>query len=171
MPEEIVSCGYEIREGGDKRELVVKCRECEKDFSISECTPGIILAMQKEYKISSIILSDYVERQYVGRSLEMLKTFSDLCEELDRYTTRDEKKQECKGCNIAPKRIFPILKKTLLRDPGAIYEETVGLSKAVMTKDGCTSCRKATKEELSMLGIDLLKLKSKVLLDAYGIVG
>ncbi len=171
MQKETVSCGYVVKKEGGKRELVIKCRECENNFSMDDCTPGIILALQKEYKISSIILSDYIEKQYTGRALEIMNIIGGLCEELDRYTMRDGNRSDCKDCDASPKKIFPKLKNTLLLEPGNTYGEIILISKALMAKEGCISCRKATKEELSMLGIELLKLKSKVLLDAYGIVG
>ncbi len=171
MPEEIVSCGYQIRQEGEKRELIIKCRECEEDFSMESCIPGIVLALEKEYNISSVILSDYIERQYTGIPLDILEFLAKTGQELDRMATRNVKKTGCKDCAIHPGRMYPGLKKTLMVDTGEVYGQVVDLSKTVMGMKGCDGCRKAAKEELAMIGEELLRLKSRVLLEAYGIVG
>ncbi len=149
---------------------MINCKECETDFSMDDCFSGIVLSLEKEYNISSIVLSDYIERQYTGAALEMLDSIKKLGGELDRLSSRKTDSKDCKKCKIVPTRMYPRLKRIMLMEPEKLYDEYVEYSRSLMTIKGCTKCRKATKEELTVLGKKLLQLRSKVLLEAYGIL-
>lgn len=169
--EETVKCSKTIREEGGERKLVINCRECEDDFSYKKCLPKLILTMEGEVNIDSIILSDYIERQYSEENMEVLMKIKDMVSELNRLSNRRKTAKKCRGCEINPSKIYPRLKRVFIKDPGSVYAEFTDVSRAVMKADGCTSCRRSTKEELTVLGEDLIKLRSKVLSDAFGIVG
>lgn len=171
MVKEIVTCGHKIRQEEGKRKLVINCKECEEDFSLDHCFPGILLALEKEYQIDSIILSDYIERQYSGEGIEVLKSIADVINRLERWTSRSEGKKECQKCPIHPPEMYSDIRGLSLRDPGAAYEALLNYSKELMKKNGCPKCRRSTKEELTVLGKELLQLRSDVLAEAYGVVG
>ncbi len=170
MPREAVSCDHNIRQERGERKLIINCRECDTEFSIGGCLPGILLALEKEFNVSAVVLSDYIEKQYTGTALEVLESLKQLGQELDRLSSRDTDGSDCKKCTIYPGAMYPRLKKTMLVEPEKLYQEFMEYSKHLMTKKGCTSCRKAAKEEFTVVGKELLQLRSKVLLEAYGIL-
>lgn len=171
MPEETVRCDYEIRQESNTRMMVINCRDCEEIFSPETCSKGIMLSLEKEYNVSSIVISDYVETQYTGKLLELMKSIVELSNELKRLSSRDVDGKDCKGCELNPAVMYPRLRHTLINDTGKSCEYIVTVARAVMKKTGCVSCRRSAKEELTMLGEELLRINSRVLYEAYDVVG
>ncbi|MGM0509670.1 MAG: hypothetical protein ACQESD_00885 [Thermoplasmatota archaeon] len=171
MAEEIVTCDHKIRQEEGERKLVINCKECDGGFSLDNCLPGILLALKKEYQIDSIIISDYIERQYGGEDIELLKNMAELINRLERWTSRSGSKKQCSKCPIHPPEMYSDIRDSLLRDPGSAYTSLLRYSKELMKKSGCPDCRRSTKEEFMVLSKELLGLKSKILSEAYGVVG
>ncbi len=90
--------------------------------------------------------------------------------ELDRFSSRNTDDKDCKKFKLNPEEMYPRLKRIMLIEPENLYDRYMDYSKYLMTIKGCISCRKATKEEFTVIGKELLKLRSKVLLEAYGIL-
>jgi len=171
MAEEIVTCDHKIRQEEGKRKLIINCKECQDDFSLDNCLPGILLALEKEYQIDSIIISDHIERQYGGEDIELLKNIAQLINRLERWTSRSGAKKQCSKCPIHPPEMYSDIRDSLLIDPGSAYSSLLEYSRELMKKSGCAECRRSTKEEFTVLSKELLGLKSKVLSEAYGVVG
>ncbi len=171
MAEEIVTCDHEIRQEKGKRKLVINCKECDDDFSLKHCLSGILLTLEKEYQVDTIILSDYVERQYSKEEVTLLKNIADLINRLERWASRSEDKKQCGDCPLHPPEMYSALRDSLLVDPGSAYSSLLKYSKELMKKDGCPKCRRSTKEEFTVLSKQLLEVRSKVLEEAYGVVG
>ena len=169
MPREAVRCDHTIRQERGERKLIINCKECDNDLSM-ECLSGVILSLEKEFNVSTIVLSDYIERQYSGVALEIIEDIKNISKELEGLASRDTRGKNCKKCGINPAKMYPELKSTLLLRFDHIFNEFIGYSKELMTIKGCTSCRRSTKEELALIGNELLRLRSKVILEAYGIL-
>lgn len=165
------ACKSETIQEGDSRILIIDCRECDMDFVLEECLSGIVLSLEGEYNVDKVILSDYIERQYSRDSLLLLKGLKELSEELNRFSSRKTDGKDCDGCPLKPAKMYPELKETLTSSPRDVFPLHHELLKEVMSMEGCTSCRKSAKEELTVLGEKILDLRSDILLKAFGVLG
>ncbi len=164
------ACKYETTQEGDSRVLVIDCRGCENDFDLDDCLQGVILSFEGEYDVEKIILSDYIERQYSQESLLLLKRVKDIAEELNRLSSRETDGKGCEGCPLNPTEMYPGLKEIMLSSLEEIFSSHLRLIKEIMSKEGCTRCRRSAKEELTVIGEKLLDLRSDVLLKSYGVL-
>ncbi|MFW6040400.1 MAG: hypothetical protein ACOC85_01020 [Thermoplasmatota archaeon] len=162
-------CDYEVSQEVNERKLIISCKDCENDFDMKKCFSGIILALGNEYTVDSLILSDYIEKQYSESTLKILKMYSRLTEELDALSSEERDDKKCKNCELYPKQMYSELKESLLSG-GDIYNTFIKYVKILIEKEGCTTCRKETRDELSVIAKRLLQLKSEILLEAYGIL-
>ncbi len=170
MTETITPCNYSISDVGGNRKLFIDCEECADDFSIDKCLPGIILALEENYNIDSIVLSDFIEIQYSDENLNFLKDLKYISEELDRLSSRRPDRDGCEDCEIEPRTMYPSLKEGLLTEHEDFYQRLFDYTLKVMKIEGCKGCRKSAKEELTVLGEKVLEFRSKVLLKAYGVL-
>lgn len=170
MTDDIAPCNFSINDVGGNRKLFIDCKECSDDFSIERCLPGIILALEENYNIDTVVLSDFIEIQYSGENLELLKELKGISEEFDRLSSRKTDGEDCKNCEIYPDTMYTTLKKSLLTEHENFYQLLLARTSDVMKIDGCNDCRKSAKEELSVLGQKVLEFRSKVLLEAFGVL-
>lgn len=85
------ACPYEITSEGTLVKMHVRCKECPINVSNLEyelCYQGILKAMQEEYNIDLLTLSHYVERQYAGEAIEILRKITQFTQELDQLAMR-----------------------------------------------------------------------------------
>ncbi len=170
MTENTTPCKNSISEVGSSRKLFIDCEECDSDFSIDDCLPGIILALEENYNIDSVVLSDFIELQYSGDNLELLNDIKYISEEIDRFSSRIPDGEDCHNCEIEPKKMYSSLKESLLLDHENFYQLLFDYTLKIVGIDGCRSCRKSAKEELTVLGEKVLEFRSDVLLKAYGVL-
>lgn len=170
MNEDFIPCEYEISQKYSERGITIRCKECENDFDIGSCISNIVMSMKGEYNIDSIILSDYIEKQYSRKSLKLLKKLRDLLEVFERFSSRKKEGKECADCPIAPDTMYSELKITMFNGDD-VYQRYLDYTMDIMRLEGCVECRRSAKEEFSFIGDRLLDLNSSVLMDAYGILG
>ncbi len=171
MRAESIACNYVVKKENRSRELVINCKDCSDDFKLSKCLGGIILAMEGEYNIDALILSDYLERQYSKEVLGILEDIRDISEELEQLASRRMNEKKCRDCKINPGKMYSEIRKTLVSSPEDIYKSFSEYSKLLMKKEGCTQCRKSSKEELTLIGERLLDLRNKIMREAFDVVG
>ncbi|MBS3816916.1 MAG: hypothetical protein KGY76_05075 [Candidatus Thermoplasmatota archaeon] len=166
-----VPCEHQTKEDPEGRRLLIRCKDCEEDFSLSSCLSGLILAFEDEYDIESIIISDYIERKYTGSSIKILAQIRDIAGEIESFSSREEKNKKCENCEWSPSEFFPGLKKRFIEDPGGIYGDlSDSMKRSAQIKD-CPNCEKALKEELEIIGEKALRLRRDVLAEGFGIIG
>ena len=164
------SCDYDLDKYSDSHKMIIKCKECKNDFDVDICLPGMILALQNEYNIDNLVLSDYIERQYTDEALQILIEFKDIVEELKVFSSRKTLDNNCKNCVLKPKDMYQNLTRSLLDNSDDIFKKLISYSKKLIEKDGCIECRTSAKEELSILADKLIDIRSKILLEAYNIL-
>ncbi|GEM_PF-3156949 len=169
--EKIIACDYEPIESSGLRKLVLDCKRCGKDHhEISDCLSEIILVLEDEYKIESLIASDHIEIQYVGPGLDILFQITGISREIRTFSTRDSDKEKCKRCGFRPSNFYSQLRKDFIEDPGIIYSELKRVSEKLEKGDHCSGCKETIEEELEILGKKALSLRSEVLKEGFGIV-
>ncbi len=170
MTENIAPCNYNIDDVDGHRKLFIDCEECTDELIIDKCLPGILSALEENYNIDSVILSDFIEIQYSDDNLNILKDLKHISEELNRFSSRKTARDACENCDIEPDEMYSSLRDGLLNDHQIFYKLLFNYTLKVMKIDGCRTCRKSAKEELTVLGERVLEFRSEVLLKAYGVL-
>ncbi|MFO7792669.1 MAG: hypothetical protein R6W73_06790 [Candidatus Saliniplasma sp.] len=170
MNEELAPCEYKISEERGSRKMSIDCKNCKEDLSFRNCLPGIILALEENYNVDALILSDFIEIKYSEDDMELFKSLRDVSEDLSRLSFRKTDGGSCEDCEIEPKSMYPSLKKSLLTEHEEFYQNLSNYALKVMKIEGCKDCRKSAKEEITMLGEKVLDFRSKVLMKAYGVL-
>ncbi len=168
---ELVSCDHKTVESSGTRKLVVNCKRCEKEHSLSDCLPSLILSLEDEYNIDSIIVSDFLEEQYIGSGVKILSQIRDIAGEMETFSSRGEDEKKCMECELKPSILYPRLKRKFIQDPGIIYEMIGNISVKVERKENCHRCRRSLGEELEILGNRAISLRSEVLKEGFDIIG
>ncbi len=166
-----MKCEYDVTEKFNGRRVTVNCRECENAFAVEKCFPSMMDIMIKEYNINHIIFSDQKETLIKGDAVKLFSRLGALLKELDRLSSRTTDGADCHECESSPLILFGTLKETLRRDPKSTFKVYQQSAYALMKADGCSNCRKTTKEDLKRVGDELISISSNVRHKAYGIIG
>jgi len=170
MSEEAVSCDHTVKENPRTRTLKLNCKRCEEKYSLEKCLPSILLSLEDEYDIDMIIISDYMEKQYLGSGVKILTHMRDIAGEIESFSSRDQDQKKCLNCELRPSSMYPNFKCKFISDPGIIYGELRRLASAASQKKDCPECMKALGEELEILGKRALSLRSRVLKEGFDII-
>ncbi len=168
---EIVSCDHVQSKTNEKRTLTISCKECDNDFHFKHCVTGLILALKDVYKIDSVVISDYVEKKFDEKQVEILTQLRDIVNEIESFSSRIPDGDECQDCKLSPSSLYPDLKKEFISDPGVLYDRIPQLKNKMEKSKKCLDCKKDLKQELSIIGEKALKLKSDVFAEGFGIKG
>ncbi len=171
MSREIVSCEHSIRKISGNRTLKLNCRRCEDKYSLEDCLPNILLALKDKYDIDSIMISDHMEKHYIGPGVNILTQIRDIADEMENFSSRTQDQKKCSTCELQPSSLYPDLKKRFIKDPGTIYQEIQKLAAKTKQKQDCPECMKSLREELEILGESAISLRSHVLEEGFDIVG
>lgn len=173
MSEKVVSCDHSVKEMSGTMTLKLECKKCEKDYSFQRCLPSIILSLgdEYEYDIDSIMISDHMEKQYIGPGVKILTQIRDIAEEIESFSSRTQNQNKCSKCELKPSSVYPSFKRRFIRDPDTLYEEIQQLASITEEKKGCPECMKSLREELAILGKRAVALRSRVLEEGFDIVG
>jgi hypothetical protein len=71
--------------------MVFNCKECRGAHSLGEniCLKGIVEGFSQEYNVDTITLSHYIESQYFGDSVELIRHIIKFGNEMDNLSMRD----------------------------------------------------------------------------------
>lgn len=122
-------CEYEI-DGEFGERMVMKCKKCPGSHDLAKgCLGPIITAFSGEYDIERINMAHYVEREFHGETITLLKKIARLSEEIENlslrsptkeYTSKkignEEEMAVCSKCTLLPRRLFPNMQKRLIKD-------------------------------------------------------
>jgi hypothetical protein len=163
-----IICNHNIETSAVEMRLVFDCKECQLEANLKnqQCLKGVLAALADNYNADNVVLSDYAELRYTGPSMKMLKTLIDLANEIDNLSLRnpprtyfrnlktqsakEKRRTTCNNCKANPQVIFPHLKKMLLEDIEAFYNDFLIVSKSVkqIRAPECQACVRTTEEAL-----------------------
>ena len=79
-------CPYTVDYEGKEPTLRTNCINCpygKHDLTLKRCMEGMINAYSREFNVKSIVLGHYIETQYFGLSIDLVKQLSYFANELD----------------------------------------------------------------------------------------
>ena len=185
-------CKYTLQSEADLMRLVFECRETAGPANLNEksCRANVLSALALEPGIDGIVLADYVEAQYGGAAIELLRGMATLGQELGRLSIRDpiqhyfsskelpavslgRQKAMCQACPHNPTLVFPTLEKMLVASPVRYYTEFAKIAKALDKPDRpdtCNPCLAATRADLVYAFGEAEKIRAKILYEGFRIV-
>jgi hypothetical protein len=114
-------------------QLRLLCGECPlRDLPTTNCFANLIRSFHHEFEPDSVSLSDSLETQYFGHSIEVLRKICEMADEVDRMAARRpqdapaislRQKGMCLACEHNPSRVFPQLNTVLLEDVAKFHGE------------------------------------------------
>lgn len=167
---EIMPCEYTKKTTLEKKQAVINCKNCKNGFEIENCLPKIVLAISNFYNLDSLILSDYKEREFSEKQVEILELLNQIIKDLENYSSRTVSKEGCDGCQLNPSLLYPELKKKIISDPASIYDEIADLLEDTKEGKACEECRNDLNKELKKIANKSLELRSKTLSEGFGII-
>lgn len=167
----MLSCDHSERKTCGKKELIIHCKGCKKDFEVEDCISNLILAMLNTYGVDRLILADYKEKQFGEKQLEIFFLIKNIIEKIENYSSRKVDRDGCDECSLKPSNIYPELRKDIILDIGCIFKRIRHIKEEMGRCEGCEDCKDDLKVEIEEIGKDYLELESKILSDAFGIIG
>ncbi|UCG68758.1 MAG: hypothetical protein JSV09_13280 [Thermoplasmata archaeon] len=186
------SCKWNVEQEYREIRIIADCKECggKGDLRQSYCLKGILEALSSESNADVAILSHYVERQYFGYSLELLKRMAQIMQELEQLAIRNpygeyfsasskltasqksQQKSACEKCQLNPKILFLNLKKIFATDILKFHETFIDYTKRLEKKPtpNCGPCLKTTKSDFVYLFNNLEDLRSFIFYRGFNIV-
>ncbi len=167
----MVSCDHARSKDNEKRTLTIKCKECDNNFNFKDCIKGLILALNDVYKIESIVISDHMEKKLNKKQVDILTQIRDIVNEIESFSSRVPKGEDCQKCKFRPSSLYPELKKEFISNPGIIYKRLPQLKDKLEEINSCSECKNDLKQEMSIIGNKAIQLKSDVFATGFGIKG
>lgn len=175
-------CDYEIHPS--KAQMVVKCIECQgtADLTDKACLRGILQNLQKEFRVNSLILSHYFEKQYGRDSIELLERMISLTRLMEQFSLREPnplpssktKRTEilCEKCELNPQILFPNLRGIFLGSFEDLFPFFSSRAQQLYEKREleCSKCLEATSGDLLYLFNELQEFKKYVLYKGFKII-
>lgn len=162
------TCSYRI-ENPENKWIIFECQECENAPSIgnSNCKTGILKAFSSESNIKGIILSDYVEKAYEGDSIEILKKYQSLIEQMEEFTLSSQNKiSRCSDCKFKPENVFSHLQDSMYLGFEDYYKEFQTIAKDLdsnsFNEEACEKCVQNTKEDMIYIFNKLEDLRADI---------
>ncbi|MCX8173629.1 MAG: hypothetical protein N3F63_03350 [Thermoplasmata archaeon] len=192
--EEQPMCEYDVVQEGRLIKMVTRCKECGGAGGLDNqaCLTGVLKALTEEENVDILTLAHFVERQYFGDAMVLLKKIVQVGSTLDQLSVRppallapqpgeDASKAEarrkrgvnCPRCAYNPQILFPMLKSKLYRDIGEFYAEfgmkVSALERATPT-EGCAPCIETTIGDFVYLHNQLEDLRTYILYMGFKII-
>lgn len=137
--------------------LIIKCKDCSNynnDNSKlgSICIKCILQQLCEKPNPERIVLSHYIEREYFGASVSILKALATLRSELYRFSLSGKCSKECSKCYLNPQKFFNFLAELLDKDFHKFWNFVVSNLKLEHSyKGGCVACRVNTLKNLEYI--------------------
>ncbi len=161
-------CEYQVT-GQQGSTMVLKCKRCPGPHKIEQkCLGPLLAAFSKEYDIDTVKMSHFIEKEYHGISIELLRKISQLADEIEDLSLRepteeysaykgknDPKKTVCQRCTLYPRKFFTKLRVLLIKDISKFYalnKKIVGKLPLFKKKTSfCHRCIHDTTEDLNYI--------------------
>jgi len=168
---------YRLRTIDGKGQLIMDCKSCEKDSNLQHkhCRRCVLDAMKEHYTVDTVVLSDYKERMYHGKAIEMMDMMILIMREMERLSSRNPIKEyfmkdesqvkgrpSCERCSLNPQMMFPRLINELKGDIGAFHSKYLHYLERLDANDKpqCSTCTFNTGNDLVFLHESLAVLRS-----------
>jgi hypothetical protein len=135
-----------------------------RDLPTTNCFANLLRTFHHEFEPESVSLSDSLETQYFGHSIEVLRKICEMADEVDRMAARRpqdapgialRQKGMCLACEHNPSRAFPALNAVLLEDVARFHGEFKGavnrLRMFTPPNPTCLGCASKTVSDLEHL--------------------
>jgi len=126
-------CTYRVERAEKGSQLRLLCGECPlRDLPTTNCFANLIRSFHHEFEPDTVSLSDSLETQYFGHSIQVLRKICEMADEVDRMAARRpqdapgislRQKGMCLACEHNPSRAFPALNTVLLEDVAQFHGE------------------------------------------------
>lgn len=192
VEEEDFTCKWNVEHEYREIRIVTDCKDCggQGDLGNASCMKGVLDAVSNESNADVVILSHYVERQYFGYSLELLKRMAQVMQELDQLAIRapykeyflkndkltssqkNQQKSACEKCALNPQKLFPNLKRTFTTDVVKFHESFLDFAKKLEKgpTPNCGPCLKTTNSDFLYLFNKMEDLRAFIFYRGYNIV-
>ena len=176
-------CTYSVERSEQGSSLRLMCNQCPlRDLPTTNCFANLIRTFHHEFEPDSVSLSDSLETQYFGHSVEVLRKICEIADEVDRMAARRpqeapaislRQKGMCLSCEHNPSRVFPGLNAVLLEDVSqfhAQFKTDVGrLQMFSPPNETCLSCVSKTVSDFEHLYLIFEKFVRGVLRDGFSV--
>jgi hypothetical protein len=161
--------------------MKVMCKECNKrELKDRNCFSSLLRAFANEHDVTKIVLDNYVETQYFGKALSILKGITALSYEMRQLSLRTptdlsgKKPKHCKNCPFYPRSLFLELNEHFLADVGEFYSffhnATVQLYEEEARDFICGECMLATREDFDYIYSRFEYLLREIVKEGYAVV-
>jgi hypothetical protein len=192
VEEEELSCKWNVEHEYREIRIIADCKDCggEGNLNESNCMKGILEAVSSENNADVVILSHFVETQYFGYSLELIRRMAQVMQELSQLSMREpykeyfqtnkemtssqksQQKSTCERCKKNPQTLFPGLKQIFTTDIQEFYKNLFKSAKK-MNKGPtsfCGPCLKSTESDIVYMFNKLENLRAFIFYRGYNIV-
>lgn len=186
-------CVYDVEREGRILKLVARCKGCAGKANLSDppCIEGILDALGKELHVKTVILSDYLEREYVETSVDLLRKMNQQLDELkniglrspitehfkDELKGSDRKMREktCSECNLNPQRLFTSMQRNFITNLEDFHNLMVKAASYIITSphlmaDMCPECKRKTIEDFDYIYGIFEEFSKFIRFEAYKVV-
>ncbi|MEW6070143.1 MAG: type II/IV secretion system ATPase subunit [Candidatus Thermoplasmatota archaeon] len=178
--------------------LIIKCKECsyytDNNAELgSNCIKCILQQLSEKHNIERIVLAHYIEREYFGASVKVLKSLATLKSELYRFSLCSKSTKKCTKCYFNPQKFFSFLAELLnedfhkfwnfvvskLRDREFLGEDFTSnsmsrslsnLKSEFSCVEDCTVCRLNTLKNLEWIAKKFEVIGKAIKLEAYRVI-
>lgn len=178
-------CVYDIAYEGRESRFIARCRECGRKASLKEgvCLASAVGALSREFVPDTLVTSHYMETQYSGPAVELLRRMAKFSTDMDHLALRDPAQgaqagqgERCAACPHNPRAVYPALRQRFGADPVAFFDDFTLRARALRgyaaanAGEPCPSCTGATESEFSLLLDNFEALVRFVMKEGFQIV-
>jgi hypothetical protein len=182
-------CRYSVEVESNATTLVFDCKGCQGNGDLGDlrCFVEAIAALRTEYNVDSIIFSNYIETNYFGSTMDVLKQISEILNEMQRFSGRmpwremrgigdikmQTRKKMCSQCDKSPAKIFTAIEKRgkkSIENMCKVFNHYFSVMESVPVEKQCYKCIQNTKADLQYIWEKLDDLKTHVLHEAFKVV-
>ena len=178
-----VDCKYEIVYEDEAPKMIFNCKECEgpHNLGMKVCMQNVLQSYSKELIVENVGLSYYIDQEYFGSSMQILKLTREILNDLESFSSRNpyndyfhsKSKNVCDGCELQPQTIYKRYSETILKGISIFYNDYSNYVKTLSTKSyrtkECQKCRDRTIDEFYVILNRFTELSKEILQAAYSI--
>ena len=128
-----LECKYDIVYEDEAPKMVFTCKECSGPHNLGTevCLKNVIQSYSKELMVENVGLSYYIDQEYFGSSMQILKLIRDILTDLDSFSSRNPHKEYfpskskniCDGCEFNPQTIYKRYSESILKRLSLFYSD------------------------------------------------
>jgi len=178
-----VECKYEIVYEDEAPKMIFSCKQCDgpHNLGMKICMENVLKSYSKELIVKNVGMSYYIDQEYFGSSMQILKLTREILNDLESFSSRNpykdyfpsKSKNLCNGCDLHPQSIYKRYSETILKGISTFYNDysihvKILGTKSYKTKE-CQKCRDRTIDEFYVILNRFIELSKEILRAAYSI--